>query len=131
MFEGAHPLIFKFAKDVRKRITDAEKILWSHLKSRIMGFKFRRQHPIGGYVADFYCHKVKLVVEVDGLIHREPHTKENDKLRDQDLTKLGCHIFRVSNEEIYSNIEMVLEKLETKVDELYRAQFLTKSKNPL
>lgn len=124
MFQGAYPLIFEFAKELRKGMTDAEMILWSYLKSGIMGFKFRRQHPIGNYVADFYCHKVKLVVEVDGLIHCKPEAQENDRLREQNLINLAYHIFRVSNDEIYSDVARVLEKLEIKVDELFQSPIL-------
>jgi imidazole glycerol-phosphate synthase subunit HisF len=69
MFDGASPLIFERAKDLRKNMTEAEKVLWFHLKQNSGGFKFRRQHPLGIYIADFYCHKAKLVIELDGTIH--------------------------------------------------------------
>jgi imidazole glycerol-phosphate synthase subunit HisF len=58
IFNGANHLVFGFAKDLRKNMTDAEKILWNHLKAGIDGLKFRRQHPLGLYIADFYCHKI-------------------------------------------------------------------------
>ena len=66
MFEGALHLIFENAKQLRKNMTNAEIALWIHLKGGMHGFKFRRQHPIAVYIADFYCHKVKLIIEVDG-----------------------------------------------------------------
>src|SRR5580765_7230356 len=75
MFEGASHLIFGNAKHLRKNMTVAQTVLWMHLKKGINGFKFRRQHPIGLYIADFYCHKAKLIVEVDGLVHSEPEVK--------------------------------------------------------
>jgi very-short-patch-repair endonuclease len=68
MFEGASRLIFANAKHLRKNMTATETVLWMYLKVGIDGFKFRRQHPIGLYIADFYCHKAKLIVEVDQFI---------------------------------------------------------------
>src|SRR5215467_12813718 len=81
MFEGADPIVFGLAKELRKNMTHAESVLWMHLKERILDLKFRRQHPIGIYVADFYCHKVKLVIEVDGSVHEKLEAKEYDKKR--------------------------------------------------
>jgi len=72
MFNEALPLIFGKAKELRKNMTEAEKILWGYLKGGLNGLKFRRQHPIGVYIADFYCHAIRLVVELDGKIHHKP-----------------------------------------------------------
>jgi cyclase len=71
MFEGASHLIFANARQLRKNMTNAEVILWMHLKEGINNFKIRRQHPIGLYIADFYCHQPKLIIEVDSSIHDE------------------------------------------------------------
>ena len=79
MFNEANPLVFELAKELRRNMTDAEIILWSYLKGGINGLKFRRQHPIGIYVADFYCHKIKLIVEVDGSIHNKKEVKDYDE----------------------------------------------------
>ena len=65
LFNEANPLIFELAKDLKRNMTDAEMILWNELKNGINGLKFRRQHPIGIYITDFYCHELKLIVEVD------------------------------------------------------------------
>ena len=69
-------------KLLRNNPTQAEKLLWSGLKDNRIGFKFRRQQSIGNYVADFYCAKLKLVVEVDGATHNEKTVKEKDKILD-------------------------------------------------
>ena len=70
LFFGASPEIHKFARELRRNLTEAEKILWQELRNRKLGgFKFRRQHPINKFVADFYCHEVKLIVELDGSQH--------------------------------------------------------------
>lgn len=77
MFYGAKPHIFEKAKELRNNMTEAEKLLWGKLqKNKIMGLRFKAQHPIDIFIADFYCHKLKLVIEVDGGIHNLPENKE-------------------------------------------------------
>ena len=78
MFFGASTIIFENANGLRKNMTDAEKLLWFHLKQSPKGFKFRRQHPMGMYIADFYCHKAKLVIEIDGSVHQLDDVKQYD-----------------------------------------------------
>ena len=113
MFDGASPLIFEMAKDLRKNMTDAEKILWLYLKQHFEGFKFRRQHPFGIYIADFYCHKSKLVIEVDGKIHDDVEIKANDEARQQSIEEAGITVIRFRNEEIFKEPEMVLQKIKS------------------
>lgn len=122
MFEGASHLVFELAKNLRKNMTDAEINLWMHLKAGLKGLKFRRQHPIGIYIADFYCHKVKLIVEADGKIHERKDIKEYDEERETSLLSMGYTIIRFTNEEILKNIETVLAAIEQKVDELQQRQ---------
>ena len=62
-----------------------KQILWGYLKTKSLGFKFRRQHPYSLYILDFYCHSLKLVIEIDGSIHEKEEVKENDKIRQQSL----------------------------------------------
>jgi very-short-patch-repair endonuclease len=79
MYFGAKPDLFRLAERMRKNPTEAEQMLWKHLKKfRSTGFIFRRQHPVDFYIADFYCHKLKLVIEVDGEIHDTEETREHD-----------------------------------------------------
>ena len=111
MFEGASPLIFANAKHLRKNMTEAEKMLWAYLKQGINGFKVRRQHPIGIYIADFYCHKVKLIIELDGSIHHEQSVKNNDELRQKELESWGYTIIRFANEEVTQKVEAVIQKV--------------------
>jgi very-short-patch-repair endonuclease len=81
------------ARDLRQRSTTPERVLWSRLKaSRLGGFKFRRQHPIGPYVADFYCHEAQLVVEIDGSVHDTQ--QERDQRRDTYLSARGLRVAR-------------------------------------
>jgi cyclase len=113
MFIGASHLIFENAKQLRKNMTEAEKLLWTYLKKDINGFKFRRQHPLGIYIADFYCHKAALVIELDGGIHDNEEIKRNDIERQQWLEQQRLIIVRFENKEVFSNINTVLKKIET------------------
>ena len=69
MHYSAHPLIFQKAEELRNRMTPPEEILWNYLRKNTLGYKFRRQHPLLMYVADFYCHQLRLIIEIDGNIH--------------------------------------------------------------
>ena len=73
MFYGAKRNIFQRAKELRKNMTVTEQLLWRRLNKKQLGVRFKRQHPIDIFIADFYCHQYKLVVEVDGEYHKEQH----------------------------------------------------------
>ena len=104
------------AKELRREMTAAEKILWKEVKAnRLSGLHFRRQQIVHGYFADFYCHQHELIVEVDGDIHEQ--RKEYDAEREEYLISLGFRIIRFSNEEVTKNLKGVLEKI---VDECKR-----------
>jgi cyclase len=118
MFEGASFLLFEKAKDLRQNLTRAEEILWVHLKKGIRGYKFRRQHPIAAYIADFFCYKLKLIVEVDGSIHNNSETISNDITRQNDLEKLGYTVIRFTNAEIFEEADMVLNKISESVNNI-------------
>ena len=88
MYFGAKPILFTRAKIMRNNPTQAEKILWDYLKTfRFTGFVFRRQHPIDLFIADFYCHKIKLVIEVDGERHDSEDVNNYDIGRSAELEK--------------------------------------------
>ena len=114
MFLGASKFIFENAKALRKNMTDAEKILWGYLKAKPNGFKFRRQHPLGIYIADFYCHKLKLVIELDGSIHDIEEVKENDIIRQKMIEEEGITVMRFTNEEVMNSINEVLKMIHAK-----------------
>lgn len=109
MFEGASHFIFENAKHLRKNMTDAETILWMYLKTGINGCKIRRQHPIGSYIADFYCHKAKLIIELDGGIHDRPEVKEIDETRQKELERKGYVVIRFTNQDVIKNPEEVIK----------------------
>jgi len=100
------------ARELRRSQTPAEAALWELLRNRqLIGIKFKRQFPIGRYVADFYCHDRKLVVELDGEIHELPRQENHDQNRDTYLRSLGLRILRISNEEVFADSSQVLQKI--------------------
>ena len=118
MFYGASNLIFENAKRLRKNVTDTEMILWGRLKERFPSYKFRRQHPISIYIADFYCHSLKLIIEIDGSIHNNSEVKLNDVERQQRLETMGISVIRFTNDEIRLNLEGVLKSIQTQITNL-------------
>jgi very-short-patch-repair endonuclease len=91
-------------------MTDAEIILWSKLRMKqLKGFQFFRQKPIGGYIADFFCMKAKIVIEIDGGQHFLDDVVEYDKSRDERLKSLGLKVLRFTNSEVKENIEGVID----------------------
>jgi very-short-patch-repair endonuclease len=93
-------------------MTDAEVILWSRLRMKSMhGFHFRRQHSIGPYVADFACVPVRLVLEVDGATHSSDREVAHDRRRDAYMTQRGWRVLRITNEDVYKNLDNVFEMI--------------------
>ena len=102
----------EFAKANRKSPTEAEDILWQELRNRkLKGCKFRRQHPVAGYIPDFVCIEKKLIVEVDGGYHNEQEQINFDNARSSWLNENGYTLIRITNEEVINNIREVLQKL--------------------
>jgi imidazole glycerol-phosphate synthase subunit HisF len=108
MFYGADRIIFENAKALRNNLTHEERVLWGRLKECFPDYKFRRQHPISEYVADFYCHKLKLVIEVDGSIHLMEENQKLDNLRQDNIEHLGITVLRFTNEQVRREIESVI-----------------------
>ena len=97
------------ARDLRKRQTHAEATLWQHLRaSRLDGLRFRRQHPIDRYFADFACVSLSLVIELDGRIHDEDDHQLNDYHRQQAIETLGWSVLRFTNEQVIGSTPAVL-----------------------
>ncbi|MCL4273686.1 MAG: DUF559 domain-containing protein [Anaerolineales bacterium] len=97
------------AKELRREMTPAEKLLWEELRANKLGVHFRRQQVIQGFIVDFYCHKAGLVVEVDGDIH--DLQKEEDERREKVLSALGLRIVRFGNDEVVKNLSAVVGKI--------------------
>lgn len=123
MWKGAPRSSFSKAKSLRINETDTEKILWERLRNnQLKGYKFRRQHPISLYIADFYCHKLKLVVEIDGEYHNLQEQIEKDKERTEILEKNGLTLIRFTNQEIHENLDEVISTITLKADEILSFQ---------
>jgi very-short-patch-repair endonuclease len=97
------------ARELRRDMTPAEKILWQELRANKLGVHFRRQQIIAGFIVDFYCHKAALVIEVDGDIH--DLQQDEDAKREKVLNEMGLRIIRFRNEEVLRNLAPVIEKI--------------------
>ncbi|GAT64027.1 endonuclease domain-containing protein [Paludibacter jiangxiensis] len=109
MFYGAKRTIFQNAELLRKNMTPAETKLWENLNKSQLGVRFKAQHPIDIFVADFYCHKFKLVIEIDGGIHE--YQQAYDDGRTAELEKWGLTVIRFTNEEVLNDIEKVVDSI--------------------
>jgi very-short-patch-repair endonuclease len=100
------------ARCLRSRLTGAEQALWSALRdNRLHGIKFRRQHPFGPYVLDFFCVNAQLVVELDGSVHDQPEQKEYDRERTVYLEGHGLRVLRFRNEEVKDGLDEVVSRI--------------------
>jgi very-short-patch-repair endonuclease len=112
MFYGAVPQLFHYAQEMRKNPTQAEKVLWDILSDvPFVEYRFRRQHPIGKFIADFYSHRLRLVIEVDGGYHREKEQKEFDSFRDEDMKEFEISVLRFSNDEVLNKCSGFIESI--------------------
>ena len=100
------------ARELRERQTPAEALLWQLLRNRrLLGFKFRRQHQFGDYIADFYCNEARLIIECDGSVHNPNEHWHHDQNRDAYMIAQGLRVMRFTNEQILDDIESVLEEI--------------------
>jgi very-short-patch-repair endonuclease len=111
MHDGAPPSVFRNAGQLRKKMTESESKLWAFLKEQPFGYKFRRQHPIHIYVLDFYCHKLKISIEVDGGYHNSKEQIVKDLKRSRYLESMTITEFRFTNAEVLNDFEDLKNKL--------------------
>ena len=111
----AHPDIYQILKNNavnnRKTPTDAETLLWQCIRDRQLGLKFRRQHAIGDYIADFICLEISLIIEVDGEYHNSEEQQEKDTIRTKYLNEQGFYVLRFTNNEVINQTEWVLKSI--------------------
>jgi glycosyltransferase involved in cell wall biosynthesis len=105
--------ILLFARDMRKAPTKAEEFLWEHLRFDQLGVRFRRQHPVERRILDFYCHKCRLGIEIDGPIHMKAEQRIYDRDRTEALKDHEIHILRFTNDEVLGDINQVIEIIKT------------------
>jgi very-short-patch-repair endonuclease len=96
--------------ELRKQSIETEDLLWQELRNSKLGFKFRRQHSIGGYILDFYCAKARLIIELDGPIHDS--RKGYDKNKDKYFNELNYKVIRFKNSEVTGNLAKVIKEIE-------------------
>lgn len=100
------------SRDLRNNMTEAEKLLWSKLRSKqILGLQFYRQKPILNYIVDFYCPAANLVIECDGSQHFTDEGLEADRIRDEALAQLGLKVLRFDNGQVLKEGKEVLEEI--------------------
>lgn len=117
MWKGARPEIFRRAEYLRNNPTEAEKLLWEKLNcDPFKIYHFRRQHPIHYFIADFYSHQLKLVVELDGGYHENTQQQKKDQLRTEQIKFQGLNVIRFTNQEVIHDMEKVLKILSEKID---------------
>ena len=115
MHYGATPEVFRNAAKLRENMTDPERKLWEYLKTKPMGYKFRRQHPISRYILDFYCHQLRLSIEVDGGYHLTIEQREIDNQRTEYLESVGITVYRFTNQEILNQFEQSIDMITSKI----------------
>ena len=119
IWKGAPSDSFSKAQFLRRNETKAEKLLWEKLRNnQLEGLKFRRQHPVNIYIADFYCHKFKLIIELDGDYHDQEEQKQKDEVRTEVLRLNDLKIIRFKNEEVEQDINQVLTAIKNKIEQL-------------
>ncbi len=104
-------------KNLRNSMTPQELIMWSRIKNSKIGYKLRRQHSIGRYIADFYCSEKRVVVEIDGVQHFDKEAMEHDRVRSEFFQSQGISVVRFTNAEINTNLESVLENIRRVLEE--------------
>ena len=114
---GMYKLLKQFADENRANMTDAESLLWQYMRSSQMGVRYKAQHIIGCYIADFVCLPLKLIIEIDGLYHSLPEQQISDEQRTRWLEGQGYKVLRFTNEEIFNNLNTVIDTIK---DEQYK-----------
>jgi very-short-patch-repair endonuclease len=107
-----------YARSNRRHPTDAEKLMWEELKRKKLGYKFHRQAIMFGWIADFWCPRKMLMIEVDGEYHDTPKQKKADNYRDKMLNEKGITTIRVKNAEVINNIAGVVHKIKKELAEI-------------
>jgi very-short-patch-repair endonuclease len=110
MIKGPRETV-KRARRLRSQMSVPERLLWQQLRARPGGFKFRRQHPAGVYVLDFYCARLRLAVEVDGWAHDSAETIAKDRNRSAFLRSQGIATTRIPAKAVLGNVEAVVLRL--------------------
>jgi len=107
-------------RELRRNRTKQEEVLWKHIRNRKLGLKFKRQYSMGGYVLDFFCSEIKLVIELDGNQHLIKENFIYDEDRTDFLKILGCRVLRIKNSDLENNLAKVLLEIKEFTPLLYK-----------
>jgi len=107
----------QYQRDLRSSMTKSEAVLWKYLKGDQSGYRFRRQYGVGNYIVDFYCPKLKVAIEVDGSTHNEARVFEKDLVKQEYLEKLGILVKRYNSNDIFNNLDNILQDIKFVCDE--------------
>ena len=113
----ARPLTLHRARALRRRMSLPEVVLWQAVRRNRLGVRFRRQHPEGPWILDFYCHACRLAVEIDGVCHEDPERLARDRRRAAWLESRGISTFRIPAREVLENLDGVLLELRARIAE--------------
>jgi len=102
---------------LRRGQTKAEQLIWAGLRDKRTVYRFRRQFQILDYIVDFYCHELKLIIELDGCVHEDDDVYGEDLIRQKELEKLGFKIIRYTNSQVYKQLESVWWDIKNKCEE--------------
>jgi len=118
-----NPKLKELARQLRNNATQAEKRLWKYLRNKQMrGYDFHRQKPIDEYIVDFYCYRLRLVIEVDGFSHGFEEVYNRDKRKEKKLAEFGFYVMRFPDEQVLTDIDAVLRNIELYIGEFEKKQ---------
>jgi len=121
-----HPKLKELARKLRNKSTKSEIKLWQFLKSKkMMGYDFHRQKPIGNFILDFFCNKLKLAIELDGYTHTFEEIAEKDALRQERLKELGITVLRFCDEDVMKNTDGVLQVIRCFIEDYEKRKLHT------
>jgi very-short-patch-repair endonuclease len=112
------PHLLLKARELRKKMTIGEVVLWQRIRKRKLGVQFHRQVPVNKYIIDFYCHELMLAIEIDGEYHNRIHQSRNDQIRQEILEGFGITMLRFTEKRVIRNLDMVTEQIWDAVEEL-------------
>jgi len=116
MYCNATDSTIAMARELRQRPTEAEKILWQALRQKRLGYRFRRQHPIDRFIADFYCHPLRLIIEVDGGYHNSLSQREHDEDRSYEIMlNYDLKVIRFTNEQVMQDLLQVVARIQLEI----------------
>jgi len=125
MYMGANKETRKRALELRKNMTNSERKLWGYLRNKqVLGYKFRRQHALDLFIADFYCHEARLVIEIDGMIHSKIKQSEWDISRTAELNRQGIQVIRFTNNQVLNEVRNVVNEIEEVLKLIQRNKYL-------